>query len=120
MPSSNDLAPAIEQLMRMSDDEALIVRLASGDRAGVLGRLPADLMADLVPGCPLLALSDDAPPVAVSWRQLYPPAPGSLYSALEFLRALDARDLTDLDSYREFIARREHCEGIDLGPMLEA
>jgi hypothetical protein len=113
-------AEAIEQLMRMTDDEALVARLSTTTSpATALGRLPGEIFKDLVPGCPLLALQHAGPPVVASWRSYYSPIKGSLYSTLLFLRSLDSRDLGDIDVYQELIDRRQSLEGDASGPMLE-
>jgi hypothetical protein len=111
---------AIEQLMRMTADESLVARLVASDSPeATLGRLSPETFNDLVPGCPLLALLASGAPVEETWRLHYTPAAGSLYSTLEFFRTIDTRSLEDLDSYREFLERRRHCESRSPGPMLE-
>jgi hypothetical protein len=113
-------AEALEQLMRMTSDEALVARLSTTTSpATALGRLPADIFKDLVPGCPLLALQHSGPPIAPSWRSHYKPVKGSLYATLLFLRSLDSRDLGDINAYQELINRRQILEGDTSGPMLE-
>jgi len=88
---------AIEQAMRVSADEAAVLRIAAASsheaRTAALGTLLSTCSFELVPGCPLLAWCE-AGRVAVNWRRFYEPVDGSLYATLELLRLLSA----DLDT----------------------
>jgi hypothetical protein len=110
---------AIEQLMRMTDDESLIIRLAHQDPSASLGRLSSVIFDNLVTGCPVLALLDPSQTLAPSWRQCYPPLPHSLYATLELLRSLDPCLPTEnLHAYQELHARRRLYDDGPAGPML--
>ncbi len=103
------LPEAVEQLMRMTSDEALVARLLATSPVIALGRLPRRVYDELVPGCPLLSIIG-GPPLAESWRVQYPPLEGSLYDQLEFLREISPAPLNPATAYHELCARRASCE----------
>lgn len=94
----------IEQLMRITDDETLLYRLAEAtNRTEVLIGLGAalpHLRMELLAGSPVLAALGVAN-LDPEWRRNYPPRPQSLWAELELMRSLSyaapaATPLTEL------------------------
>lgn len=83
---------AIEQVMRCSINEAdiyLLLDVKPGTLAAkqAVGRLLSSSSIKLYDGCPILAFSRSEMP-EITWRNFYPPRPGSLYAELLTYRAL--------------------------------
>jgi hypothetical protein len=91
-PTTELFADLIEQLMRSTDDDTLLLDLfevstSASSLASLLGKLLPGLSVPLLPGTPVLALLGYGP-LDPSWRDHVPALPVSLWSELCLLREL--------------------------------
>ena len=89
-------AESVEQLMRMSADEDLLLGLLadpSPAAAATVGQILVALRPQLMTGCPLLAYGAGRP-LDHAWRRWYPPVEASLFAELRFYRSLTGADPT--------------------------
>ena len=107
-------ADALEQVMRSCDDELLVLPFLSvspGSRAAstALGRLLSTQPVRLVGGCPLISFVAGSE-LDPQWRDACPAAATSLWSSLEFLRALYGPIPDAEDPYAELEELRRRSE----------
>lgn len=104
------LFPALlEQLMRCTDDETLLLALVSKSSSleslrSALGEFLPALAVPLHAGTPVLVALGYGP-LDPDWRLAVPPLPVSLWSELEFLRTLE-RTTSAPDPLTELLSAR--------------
>lgn len=90
--SSSLRAEMLEQVMRVTADDALVVPFLdaaprSREAHAALGRLISDAHVRLMLGCPLMAFVSGTH-LDPEWRRSYPASPDSLWGSFEFLSTM--------------------------------